>query len=63
LFGGVSSTGGVKEFFDAVWISNIPQDVKVGQKVQVWFEGAVATSYPGQAMTNKISILPSNEPC
>jgi hypothetical protein len=57
-----SSTGGVKVFFDAVWVSNIPKDVKVGQKVRVWYKGAVATSYPGQAMANKISILPSDKP-
>jgi hypothetical protein len=57
-----SPTGGLKEFYDAVWVSNIPKDVKIGQKVQVWFEGAVAASYPGQAMANKISNLSSEKP-
>jgi hypothetical protein len=57
-----SSTGGLKEFYDAVWISNIPKDIKVGQKVQAWFEGAVAASYPGLAMANKIIITPSDKP-
>lgn len=58
-----SSTGGVKEFYDAVWVTNVPKDVKVGQQVQVWFQGGVAlTSYPGQARSDKISFKTIEKP-
>lgn len=56
-----SSTGGVKEFYNAIVFSNAPKDVQVGQKVQVWFD-AVAESYPGQSSAKKVKILPSNQP-
>jgi hypothetical protein len=55
-------TGGVKEFYDAVWVSNIPDEVEIGQKVEVLFEGAMAASYPGQGRAKKVSILPKIKP-
>jgi hypothetical protein len=57
-----SATGGVKEFYKAVWVSNVPQEVKVGQQVQVWFQEGVLDSYPGQAMADKISFKPNDHP-
>lgn len=57
-----SATGGVKEFYSAVWVSNVPKDIKVGQQVQVWFQGLVLSSYPGQAMADKISFKPNDYP-
>jgi len=56
-----SSTGGLKEFYNAIWFSNAPKKVQVGQRVQVWFD-LVMESYPGQAKATKISILPSKKP-
>lgn len=56
-----SSTGGVKEFYDAMWFSNVPKKIQIGQKVQVWFD-EVATSYPGQSRAKDVSILQSNKP-
>lgn len=56
-----SSTGGVKEFYDAIWFSNVSQDVEIGQKVQVWFK-TIEESYPGKSQANKILILPSKKP-
>lgn len=56
------TTGEKKEFYDAVWVSNVPKEVKVGQKVQVSFQGIVMTSYPGQAMSDKISFAPNEKP-
>jgi hypothetical protein len=54
-----SATGGIKEFYDAIWVSKAPQEIEVGQKVQVWFEGAIASSYPGQGEASKVVIIPS----
>lgn len=56
-----SSTGGMKEYYNAIWFSNAPKKVQVGQKVKVWFN-IVATSYPGQSSSKKVTILPSNHP-
>lgn len=46
---------------DAIWFSNAPADVQVGQKVQVWYD-FVAESYPGQSSAKKVVILESNKP-
>ena len=56
-----NSAGGNKEFYDAIWFSNVPEEVETGQKVKVWF-GIVAESYPGHSRADKISILPSKNP-
>lgn len=57
-----SATGGIEEFYDAVWVSNFPDDAQVGQKVKILFEGEMATSYPGLGGAKKVSILPSIKP-
>lgn len=51
-----------KEFYDAIWVSNMPQDVEVGQYVHVWLEGAIATSYPGQGKASKVTITKIQKP-
>lgn len=56
-----SSTGGVKDFYNAIWFSNVSKDVELGQKVQVWFK-TIAESYPGKSQASKIVILPSKKP-
>jgi len=56
-----SSTGGVNEFYDAIWFSNIPEEIKEGDKVKVWFD-AVAESYPGQSEAIRIEVLPAPMP-
>ena len=56
-----SKTGGVSEFYNAIWFSNVLSDIKVGEKVQVWFD-EVAESYPGQSKAKKIKVLKNNTP-
>ncbi|KRF21743.1 DUF3221 domain-containing protein [Paenibacillus sp. Soil787] len=51
-----------KEFYDAIWVSNIPLGVEVGQYVNVWFEGAIATSYPAQGKASKVTITKTQRP-
>ncbi|OPH61402.1 hypothetical protein BC351_15850 [Paenibacillus ferrarius] len=51
-----------KEFYDAVWVSNMPQGVEVGQYVNVWFEGALATSYPAGGKASKVVISNIKKP-
>lgn len=56
-----SSTGGLAEFYNAIWFSSAPGKVKVGEKVQVWFD-VVAESYPGQSEAEKFVIIPGKKP-
>lgn len=56
-----SSTGGMKEFYNAIWFSKAPGKVEIGDKVQVWFD-IVAESYPVQSEALKVEIIPSKQP-
>lgn len=56
-----SSTGGVEEYYDAIWFSKAPASIEVGQQVKVWFD-IVADSYPGQSEVQKIEVIPSQKP-
>jgi len=51
----------VKNAYSAVWFSNSPSDVEVGQKVEVW-AGEVLASYPGQGKAERVSIIPVAPP-
>ncbi|WP_179194880.1 YobA family protein [Bacillus sp. EAC] len=52
------STSGTKEFYNAVWFSNAPRNIKIGQKVQVWFD-YMLESYPGQSNAEKVKVIKS----
>lgn len=56
-----SSTGGVNEYYDAIWFSNAPNAVEVGDKVKVWYD-IVAESYPGQSEAKHIEVISSQKP-
>lgn len=56
-----SSDGGVDEFYNAIWFSEAPKDIKIGEKVMVWFD-IVAESYPGQSEIIEIEVVPSQLP-
>lgn len=53
-----SSTGGIDEFYNAIWFSNVPDSISEGDKVNVWFD-VVAESYPGQSEALAVEVLPS----
>lgn len=56
-----SSTDGLEEFYNAIWFSNAPDDILVGQKVKVWFD-IVRDSYPGQSEVMHLEIIPGEKP-
>lgn len=56
-----SSTGGISEFYNAIWFSNAPKEVRPGDKVKVWFD-IVADSYPGQSEALAVEVIPSTKP-
>ena len=47
---------------DAAHISNVPSSIEVGQKVQVWFDGPVAESYPLQGKAGRVEVVPAPQP-
>lgn len=57
-----SETGGADEFYNAVWFSNAPEDISIGEKVRVWHDGEVAESYPAQATLEDYEILSPDTP-
>ncbi|KNY27586.1 DUF3221 domain-containing protein [Pseudobacteroides cellulosolvens] len=57
-----SSTGGVKEYYDATWVSNVPSDIEIGQKVQFEIDGVTLTTYPGQAKAKDVSVITIQKP-
>lgn len=56
-----SSNGGVSEFYEAIWFSNAPDDINIGDKVSVWFN-IVLESYPGQSEIQDIKVIPGEKP-
>lgn len=56
-----SSTGGVEEFYNAIWFSNAPKDIQIGDKVKVWFD-EVLESYPGQSEVKHIEVISIEKP-
>lgn len=56
-----SSTGGVSEFYNAIWFSKAPSEIKEGDFVKVWFD-MVAESYPGQSEAIKVEVVEQEKP-
>ncbi len=56
-----SATGGIKEFYNAIWFSKAPENIKIGDQVHVWFD-SVAESYPGQSEVKHIEVMPEEKP-
>jgi|GEM_PF-933777 len=56
-----SDSGGVAEFYDAIWFSGAPEDIEVGEKVKVWF-GEVRESYPAQSSAKRIEVVTGVRP-
>ncbi|SDN97415.1 DUF3221 domain-containing protein [Alkalicoccus daliensis] len=56
-----SDTGGQEEFYSAIYFTEMPEEVQLGDRVEVWAE-AVAESYPGQAEAQRVEILEPGQP-
>lgn len=50
--------------YQAAWLDKMPDDIKVGQEVMVWFDpdSGVSESYPVQTEGEKFSIVTASEP-
>ncbi len=56
-----SDRGGVEEFYNAIWFSNVSDGIKAGDFVKVWFD-AVAESYPGQSKAIHVEVVQEQKP-
>ncbi len=56
-----SATGGISEYYDAIWFANAPEDIEVGEKVKVWYDN-VLDSYPAQSEAIHVEIIPGQKP-
>lgn len=56
-----SSTGGISEFYNAIWFSNAPSNIEIGDKVKVWYD-FLEESYPGQSEAKHVEKIPSYKP-
>lgn len=56
-----SATGGLSEFYSAIWFSEAPDEVQVGDKVAIW-HGAVAESFPGQSKVERLTVINPEKP-
>lgn len=57
-----SSTSGSEGFYDAVTASNVPDEVKIGDLVEVWYADGVRETYPAQATIGTLNVIPSEQP-
>lgn len=59
-----SEAGGMNPYYSAAWYSNLEDvsKVEIGQKVEVWSEGEMLTSYPGQAIADRVSVIQTEQP-
>ncbi|MFX3632526.1 MAG: YobA family protein [Candidatus Pristimantibacillus sp.] len=59
-----SATGGMNPYYSAAWYSSTEDlsEVEIGQKVGVWSEGEMLTSYPGQGQADHVSIIQTEQP-
>lgn len=53
---------GNADYYSALWGSNAPSRVRVGHQVEVWVDGGVDDSYPGQAKIGKVNIVSKEKP-
>ncbi|QKS72644.1 DUF3221 domain-containing protein [Paenalkalicoccus suaedae] len=56
-----SDTGGIEEFYSAIWFTPDDQDVQVGDFIHVSFS-VVETSYPGQGTLDQLEVVPRDQP-
>ncbi|RZT21422.1 DUF3221 domain-containing protein [Fictibacillus sp. BK138] len=46
-----------KEYYSAIYFSDVPRSIKVGQKVSVEIDGLVLESMPGQSSAKSVKVL------
>lgn len=57
-----SANGGASNYYEAIWFSNVPFNIEVGQHVEVMADGAIADSYPAQGTAGTVSVYEVEKP-
>jgi hypothetical protein len=57
-----SANGGASHYYEAIWFSNSPFNIEVGQHVEVRANGAIEESYPAQGQAESVSVITGLEP-
>ncbi len=52
-----SDNDGVDEYYDAIWLSDAPKNLKIGQLVKVWYDGPIQESYPAGGKVGEIEVV------
>jgi len=53
-----SANGGEKYYYSAFWYTNVPSNIEIGQKVEVWVaDGVKTTQYPGRDTAVDIAVI------
>ncbi|MFC5405441.1 DUF3221 domain-containing protein [Cohnella soli] len=50
-------SGGAQHYHEAIWFAKAPDDIQIGQRVDVMPAGAIAESYPAQGVAASVSVL------
>lgn len=58
----LSAAGGKKNFFYAIWFSNVPANIDIGMKVEVWTHRELMESYPPQGAAKHIAVMNGTKP-
>lgn len=57
-----SGTGGIAEYYNAAWVGGAPDEIEMGDFVEILFDGGVNDSYPAQASAGEIEVVPGSTP-
>lgn len=58
-----SANGGEKYYYSASWYTNVPSNIEIGQKVEVWVaDSAKTTEYPGKDTAVDIAVIHTPHP-
>ncbi|KGP92397.1 hypothetical protein N780_01905 [Pontibacillus chungwhensis BH030062] len=57
-----ANNDGSKDYHEALWGSGDVEGVSIGERVNVWVEGSVMESYPGQGKIGKVEIISEEKP-
>ncbi|MFC5468898.1 DUF3221 domain-containing protein [Cohnella suwonensis] len=52
-------SGGAQHYYEAIWFAKVPDDIEIGQRVEVIPEGGIEESYPAQGIAASVMVLPA----
>ena len=56
-----SANDGLDEYYDAIWLSDAPKHIEIGEQVKIWYDGPVQESYPMGGKVGKLEVVLGNK--